>query len=205
MSSYAQKLRTTFIFLSIISMALIGGGCARYARNVNVLYEPVASVRGGSGDVYITIPEPGQPRSREIKWIIGKVNDGDKKKIDDVLSPRSPAEIILAAFTQEFRLAGYTIIPTTKLPEAGQRVVELTKAEIELNQTSGLADIEVKCRVVAGLDVHKDGKLIKRLQYEASSSRLDVKDRDLLAAAVLRDALQSIMRKAMPELHSLLK
>ncbi len=203
MNSLIGKLWTSVFFISIAFVVLIVGGCARYARDVNVLYEPTVGIRGGAGEVYITIPESQEMQSQGIKWVIGKVRDNRNKQIDEVLSPRSPAEIIQAAFIQEFRLAGYTAIPTSKRPETGQRVIELTKTEIELDQTSDLTDIKAKCRVVAGMDVHKDGRLIKRLQYEASTSRFDVKDRDLLAGNVLRDALQSVMRKTMPELHGL--
>lgn len=192
-----------FPVIIVLTCMLLVSGCARYARTVNTLYEPSASIQGGSGEVYLVIPENQQTQSQEIKWVLGKVRNNRNEQIDEVLSPRSPAEIIQAAFTQEFRRAGYTVIPTSRRPEAGQRVIELSKTEIELDQTSDIADIKAKCRVVAGMDVIMDGKLIKRLQYEASSSRLDVKDRDLLAGTVLRDALQSVMHKAMPELHGL--
>jgi hypothetical protein len=55
------------------------------------------------------------------------------------------------------------------------------------------------------MDVYKNGQQIKRLQYESSSSKTDIKDRDMLARIVLEDALKSIMREAMPELHNLFR
>jgi len=192
-----------FAILFTLTGLVLLSGCTRYARTVNTLYEPSATIRGGSGEVYIVIPENQQTQSSDIKWVIGKVRDDENRQIDEVFSPRSAAEIIQAAFGQEFKNAGYTIIPTTKRPGNEQRVIDLTKTEIELNQLSDFSDIKATCRVLVGLDVFKNGQMIKRLQYEASSSRIDVKERDLLAGNVLQDTLQSLMLKAMPDLNKL--
>jgi hypothetical protein len=180
-------------------------GCARYTRNVNTLYQPSATVSGGSGEVYIVIPENRQTHSSEIKWVLGKVKDDDSNIIDEVSSPRSPAEIIQDAFSLEFRRAGYSVIATTKRPADNRLVLDLTRTDITLDQVSDLADLNAKCRVVIGMDVYKNGQQIKRLQYESSSSKTDIKDRDMLARIVLEDALKSIMREAMPELHNLFR
>jgi hypothetical protein len=180
-------------------------GCARYTRNVNTLYQPSATVSGGSGEVYIVIPENRQTHSSEIKWVLGKVKDDDSNIIDEVSSPRSPAEIIQDAFSLEFRRAGYSVIATTKRPADNRLVLDLTRTDITLDQVSDLADLNAKCRVVIGMDVYKNGQQIKRLQYESSSSKTDIKDRDMLARIVLEDALKSVMREAMPELHNLFR
>lgn len=192
-----------FAMLITIACLLLVSGCARYARNVNTLYEPSATVRGGTGEVYIVIPESRQTHSSDIKWVLGTVKDGDNKNIDEVFSSRSPAEIIQAALGQELKRAGYTVIPTTKRPAAKQRVIDLTKSVIELDQISDLADLKAKCRVLMGVDVFKNGQQIKRIQYESTSSKTDIKDRDMLARNVLEDALQSVMLEVMPDLHSL--
>lgn len=197
------KLSRFVVLIMLVSM-ILASGCARYARNVNTLYEPSATVRGGSGEIYIIVPENQQTKSPDIKWVIGKVLDDDKNPIDEVSSPRSPAEIIQEAFALEFKKAGYTVIPSTKRPGPDQRVIDLTKTEINVEQISDLADLKAKCRVLVGVDVFKGGQLIKRLQYEATSSKTDIKDRDLLARSVLEDALQSVMQKAVSELQSLL-
>jgi len=193
----------SLVMLVTCTFLLTAGGCARYARNVNALYEPSATIGGGSEEVYIVIPENRQTRSPDIKWVIGKVTDKDNQTIDELFSPRSPAEIIQGAFGQEFKKAGYTVIPVTARPAAGQRVIELTRAEIELEQKSALANIKVTCRVLLGVDLLRNGELIKRVQYESTSSRTDIRDRDTLAGNVLEDALRSVMQQAVPELHSL--
>ncbi len=171
---------------------------------MDTLYEATAFVRGGSGELYIVIPQSQQTQSPEVKWVLGKVRNDDNKQIDEVFSPRSPAEIIQSAFGMEFRKAGYTVIAATRRPTAGQAVIDLTKTEIELEQISDLADIKATCRVLVVMDIVRNGQLVKSLQYEAKSSKTDIRDRDLLARSVLDKSLQLIMQKAVPDLHRLL-
>lgn len=204
MRTIIKKFKVSqFVMLVTCASLLFASGCARYARTVNTLYEPSAAVRGGSGEIYIVIPENSQTRSSDINWALGKVMDDDNQIIDELFSPRSPAEIIQGAFGQEFKKAGYTVIPAVARPAAGQRVIDLTKTEIKLEQISDVMDLKVTCRVLAAADVFRDGQLVKRLQYESTASRTDIKDRDMLAKTVLEDALQSLMRQAVPELHGL--
>jgi hypothetical protein len=198
-----HNLISIFIFMSFC--ILLASGCTRYSRNVNTLYQPIASVRGGSGEIYIVIPENRPTQSSDIKWVLGKVKDDDNNTIDEVFSPRSPGEIIQEAFSQEFRSAGYTVIAVTKRPAAAERVLDLTKTDIEVEQVSDLADLKATCRIVVGMDVYSKDRQIKRLQYESKSSKIEIKDRDMLARIVLEDALQSLMRQAMPDLHKLFK
>jgi hypothetical protein len=192
-------------FALVITFAgmLFMSGCARYARSVITHYEPSATVRNGSGEVYIIIPEIQQTQSTNIKWVIGKVKDDDNNTIDEVSSPLSPAEILQDALELEFKNAGYTVINATKRPSGEHQVIVITKSEIDLEQISDLAYIKSKCRLLMGVDIFKNGHQIKRLQYESTSSKTDVKDRDLLARNVLEDSLQSVMLKAVPELNSL--
>lgn len=180
-------------------------GCARYARNVNTFPDASAADTGVSGAVHIVIPEHLQTRSPDVKWVLGKVKDDDNNTIDEVFSPRSPAEIIQAAFGREFKRAGYAVALATKRSADQQWVIDLTKTEIDLEQISDLVDLKAKCRVLAGIEVFKDGQQIKRLQYESTSSRTDIKDRDMLARNVLEDALQALMLKAMPDMNGIFK
>ncbi len=207
MPSGFMKICQKFMMLTVISFIglLSLNGCARYAHNVSALYEPSAGIYGGTGEVYVIIPESQQTQSSDVKWGIGKITDGDNMKIDDVVSPRSPAEIIQAALVLELKKGGYTVTPTTKHHDGEQQVIDITKAEIKLEQVSALADLKATCRVLVGMDVFKNGKMVKRLQYESESSKTDVKDRDFLAKSVLEEALQSIMLKATPDLHGLFK
>jgi hypothetical protein len=192
------------IIISVVVMMLVSG-CARYARNVNELYVPSAGLRGGSGDVYIIIKENQMTQSPDIKWVLGKVTDEESRKVDEVYSPRSPAEIIQAALGQELSVAGYRVISTSKRPDTDKRILDLIRAEIELEQISDLVDLKAKCHVVLDVDVIKNGQQVKKLHRETTSSRTDIRDRDLLAKKVLKDSLQSVILSAVPEIASLLE
>jgi len=192
-----------FVLLIGCICLLFVGGCARYARNVNTFSDTSATVGGSGGEVYIVIPEDRQSRSADIKWVLGKVKDDDNNTIDEVFSPRSPAEIIQAAFGRDLKRAGYAVVLTTKRPAGNQRVIDLTKTEIDLEQISDLVDLKATCRVLVGMEVFKDGQQVKRFQYESTASRTDIRERDMLARNVLEDALQSVVLKAMPDLQAL--
>jgi len=192
-----------FLMFIVITAVLFASGCTRYARTVDPLYEPSVTVRGGSGEVYIVIPESRQTQTADIKWVLGKVKDDKNIPIDEVFSSRSPAETIQTALGLELKRAGYSVFAVTKNPGAKPQVIDLAKTEIELEQISDLADLKAKCRVVVGMDVSRNGQMVKRLQYEAISSKTDIKDRDILAGQVLEEALQSVMLKAVPDLHGL--
>ncbi len=192
------------VMIITLACMLLVSGCARYARTVNTFYDPSATVRSGSGNIYVIIPENQITQSSDVKWVLGNVKNDDNKTIDDVYSSRSPAEIIQAAFSQEFQKAGYTVIPATKRTGTEERVLDLTTSKIQLEQISDVMDIKAKCRVLVGVDVFKNGQLLKRLQYEATSSKTDIKDRDLLAESVLQESLKSIMKQAVPELQGII-
>lgn len=196
--------RLVFLLGAFISILMLNG-CARYARNVNVLYEPSVAIQSSAGDVAIVIPENQQTQSADMKWVIGDVTDGDNRKVDEVASSRSPAEIIQSAFAQELKKAGYTVTTGTKRHDSDQWVIDLTKSEIRLDQISEITKLKAMCRIVAGMNILSRGQLVKKLEYEASSSNIDIKDRDLLAEKVLEDALQTVMLNAVPDLGHLFK
>jgi uncharacterized lipoprotein YajG len=198
-----KLLKQTLMIITLLmatTALMFLSGCARYARTINTLYEPGATVRGGSGEVYIVIPENQQTKSPDIKWVIGVVKNDDNKKIDELLSSRSPAELAQSALSQELKRAGYTVLPAVQRPEKHTKLIDISKIDISLDQLSDFADIKATCRVQLGMDLYKNGTLIRKLQYESSATKTDIKDRDLLAQKVLQDALQSAMLNATPDL-----
>jgi hypothetical protein len=69
-------MKTTYPkLLVLIMLIMLVGGCARYARSVNMLYDPVAVSQQGSGDLYVVIPENQLTPSAQVKWTLGKVTD----------------------------------------------------------------------------------------------------------------------------------
>lgn len=196
----ANTFKLLVLLVSVAGLLLLNG-CARYARTINTLYEPGGvTVYGGKGDVYVVIPENQQTKSPDIKWVIGEVKNDDNKKIDELLSTRSSAELAQSALNQELKRAGYTVLPVAQRPATYTKMVDITKIDISLDQLSDFADIKATCRINLGMDVYKNGTLIRKLQYESSSTKTDIKDRDLLAQKVLQDALQSVMKNATPDL-----
>ncbi len=189
------------ILLSALSVILgVSAGCARYARNVNTLYEPAATARGGSGVLYIVMPAGRETLPSNVKWVIGTVKDHDGMEIDKIFSPRSPLDIVQSALSLELRKAGYTVQTVTAKPAGPVREIDLTNAGIVLDQVSSLADLKATCHMDVQLDAGKNGQLIKKLHYESTYSNTTVKDRDLLAGTVLQEALHSLMEKAVPEI-----
>lgn len=199
-----KKYRNSLYIFLVASIFLVSG-CARYARNVNDLYVPTSLIRNGNGEVYIVIQENQQTQSSDVKWVLGNVMNDEKKKIDEIMSPRSGAELIQAALEQELKKSGYSVMPVAKKPAKSTYLVDLTKTDIDLDQISDTVDLKATCKIIAGMDIYKNGTLIKKLQFEAMSSKTDIKDRDRLARTVLQEALQSVMSKATPELYELFK
>ena len=191
-------------FLAIFAVILATTGCARYARQVSIIYDPAVSARGGSGDLYIVIPPDQQPRNNKIKWVIGNVNNYDGSKIDEIMSLQSPSELVRDALGQELRKAGFTVIHATSNPATQSNILNLINVDLSLDQQSDIVDIKANCRLIISIDVFKKGVLIKRLQYDSTFNKSDIKDRNLLAKAVLQETLQSAMQRAVPDIMATL-
>jgi hypothetical protein len=50
------------------------------------------------------------------------------------------------------------------------------------------------------LELWKNGKKFKKLDYEAQKSDFAIKDRDLLLPNILQNTLQDLMKQAVPDL-----
>lgn len=200
-----MRFHTSILILFTLTALLFTFGCTRYAREVNFLYSPVTHERNQTGEIYIVIPPNQITQSGEVKWSIGTVRNSDDVKIDEIFSPRSPGELLQAALGQELTAAGYTVITPSALPKTSARVLDLTSTKIVVDQVSRITDIKGTCQLELLLDVWKNGRLLSKLRYESRYSDTNIKDRDLLAKGILRDALQSTMSKAVPEIVSILE
>jgi hypothetical protein len=196
--------KTIVKVLPLVILIMVTSGCARYANSVNMLYDPISSVRGMSGDLFVSIAPPVK-RNGDFVWVLGDVTDDDGKVIDHLTSPRSAAELVQAALVQEFKQSGYTVISTTNKHAEAQRAVEVSRAEVVINQVSDFADIKATCKLLVGLNIRKNGVVIRKLQYETKYTKTDIKDRDLLVRTVFHEALQSAMRQAIPEITAILE
>lgn len=188
----------------LLLLALQCAGCARYAQQINVLYEPVVGQRGGSGDLYVTIPASRVGQNEEVAWIVGDVLDNDGKVIDHLTSPRSPAELVQAALTQELNQAGYWVIAAPSPRPQADRVVEVSNVELALDQVSAVADIKATCKLVIAITIRQNGTVVRKLQYETKQTKTDIADRDLLVRKVFRAAMRAAMRQAVPDIMQVL-
>lgn len=194
-----SNTRKLFLLITLLLVTSFSSGCVRYAKDVSILYEPVTTVRGGSGTLHLVSAADQQTKAENIKWVIGTVKNDENKKIDEILSTTSATEIVKDAFSQELKRAGYSVISATSRPADSTKLIELTSVDVKLDQLSDIADIKVTCTLVISLDIYKKGQLIKKLQYQSKSSETAIKDRDLLANRVLKEAIQSALQKAVPD------
>jgi hypothetical protein len=183
----------------LLSVVLFVAGCTHYARNVTLIYEPVVSMRGGSGDLYIVIPADQQLATGNVKWVLGTVKDDDGNKIDEIYSPLSPAQLLQHALSQELKQAGYTVMSATARPATAAKALVLSRSEVTVDQNATPVGLEAICRVAVTLEMVKGGQVLRRVTYETRYSDTNIKDRDLLARSVLQETLQAVMRKAVPD------
>ncbi len=188
----------------LLVLVLQCSGCARYAQQINMLYEPVVGQRGGAGDLFVTIPASTVRQGEDVVWIIGDVLDNDGKVIDHLTSPRSPAELVQSALTQELNQAGYNVIAAPSPRPQADRAVEVSRVELALDQVSALADIKATCKLVVAITIRQNGTVVRKLQYEVKQTKTDIADRDLLVREVFRAAMRAAMRQAVPEIMKVL-
>jgi len=201
-----QTCSRRFVPLLVMSiMLLAGSGCALYARNVDSLYEPTVSTGGGSGEVYIVMPPKQATPSPELRWAIGTVTNSDGIKIDEIFSPRSPAELVQRALSLELKRAGYTLHTVTTKPAGPEKAIDLIMVEVVVDQVSTFPDLTAICRIDVRLEVIKNGQVLKKLHYDAAASKKDVNGRDRMAGTVLQEALHSIMLRVVPDIVSILE
>jgi hypothetical protein len=198
------KLAALISFVASL-LLLFAGGCARYARNVNELYLPSSNLHGKSGEVYIVIPESQQTKQPNIKWVLGSVKDADNIKIDELYSPRSSYELVQRALALELQQVGFKVFEPAANPASAANLLYLSKVEFILDQVSSFTDINVSGKLTIEIDQSKNGQFQRQLRYSLSSSRIDVKDRDLLARNLLKEMLQSAMLTAVPDIVSALE
>lgn len=197
--------RKLFIEMLVVVLMLLSGGCARYAHDVNELYAPATTIHGKSGDIYVVIPENQQTKLPNIKWVLGTVTDSDNIKINELYSPRSGYELVQQALALELEKSGFKVFEPASPPAAAAKLLYLSKVDFSLDQVSSLTNINVTGKLNFELDLSKNGQFQRKLRYELSSSRIDVKDRDLLARNLLKEMLQSAMLTALPDIVSALE
>jgi len=194
-----------WIIPAILAMMVLLPGCATVDRSVNFLYQPAASGRGGSGDLYLAQnihPLSGRP---EVEWIVGDIKDGSGEKTGNIVSSRPPVDTLMEAFSQELKAAGYSVIPVEVLPDKVAKGIKLTSVSIRLEEIDRVYKVETRCTVKVSLEPWRNGVPIKRLYYESSQEESTLIDRDMILLKSEQTALQQLLDRAVKEVIVLIE
>ena len=192
--------RNAVVNLIMPAIILLLSGCASVDRNVNFLYQPTAFGRGGSGDLYLCAADrPAAARPASAQWVIGETKNRTGENTGNIISVRSPMDMVMDAFTQEFRGAGYNVLPVNSLPDGVAKGIRLNSVVIEMEEVNSLVKIEAKCTVKVALEPWRNGIAIKKLSYENSYTDSTLIDRDLFLLKSLQTTLQELMARVVRE------
>ncbi|HJV64097.1 MAG TPA: hypothetical protein VJ550_00035 [Geomonas sp.] len=176
-------------------------GCATPDRRADILYRPVANVKGGSGDLYLVqgVHRPSG-ESAGVQWVLGKVVDNDGNKVANVVTDQAPANLVMDALNQELKGAGYSVIVTETPPDPGSRSLTLKDVAIRLNDTHSVVKDVANCSVKMSVEPRLQGTVSGSSSYQAEYSDTAVGDREQLPADILQKALQLLMTQAVPDI-----
>lgn len=197
-----NKVLSKFVLLGLAT-ALVLTGCMPTAHKVDVLYNPLAVYRGGSGQVTLvaeTAHQEQQASNPAIRWVLGQIKDSDGAVRGDVISDYSPQSVIADAMKRELSAAGYRVDQTESRKEGQGRVIVLTAVTVALNEVASLAKLESSCNLVVKVELWNNGQVIKRSEYHSKLSDMAIKDRDVLPQQLFQGALGEIMQQAVPDI-----
>ncbi|MFA7384111.1 MAG: hypothetical protein WC001_11735 [Desulfurivibrionaceae bacterium] len=195
--------RRNLLTLGLITLLFLAG-CATYTRQLVLRYDPITTTRFGGGDLYLINAEL-QPPTPSGAWAIGNTKNTEGAMIDTLWSGVSPTGIVQNAMTIELGRTGYQVIPAKRAPDLYNKVVEITAATVSVDQVHNISRVNASCTVKISLTVMKNGMPVRKLNYEAKSSDLAIKDRDRLAETMLRNTMQEVMKQAIPDIIGILE
>ena len=140
----------------------------------------------------------GKPGS--IQWVIGKVRDSRSGEEGKVLTSIAPIDLVQDALKQELTAAGYNIMLVNALPPDATKGIVIARTDLNLNEDSSIVKAEGSSRLTTSLELWKNGKMYRKLDYESKYSDIAVRDRDLLLPNILQNTLQDLMKQAVPDL-----
>ncbi|KAA0891584.1 hypothetical protein [Oryzomonas rubra] len=197
-----NKVLSKFVVLGLAA-ALLLTGCMPTAHKVDVLYNPLAVYRGGSGQVTLVAEAAHQEQQASnpaIRWVLGQIKDSDGAVRGDVISDYSPQSVIADAMKRELSAAGYRVDQTESRKDGQGRVIVLTAVTVALNEVVSLAKLESSCNLVVKVELWNNGQVIKRSEYHSKLSDMAIKDRDVLPQQLFQGALGEIMQQAVPDI-----
>lgn len=192
--------RNAVLNLIIAAIVLLLSGCAAVDQNVNFLYQPTAFGRGGSSDLYLSAgDQSASGKATSAQWVIGETKNSKGENTGNIISVRSPMDVVTDAFTQEFKAAGYNVVPVNAFPLEVAKGIRLNSVVIQLDEVNSLYKIETKCTVKVAFEPWRNGKAIKILNYENTYTDSTLIDRDLFLLKSLQTTLQELMARVVRE------
>lgn len=193
------------VFLIVIVFML--GGCVAGDLHIKPDYRSFGDQKAITSKITLASPvESGsQPSSGQIQWVIGEMKNSDGMVRGNIVIPVSPAMIVREALQQELQKGGYQVQSVIGgLPAGADSGLVLSAVSLHLDETGNLVKTESECRVSFSIEVWKKGAKVNTLSYEARYSDFAIRDRDKLHQAVLQKGLESILKRAVPELIKVL-
>jgi hypothetical protein len=192
--------------LAFTVIATIISGCATVGdQRVNILYQSTAIAKGGSGDLYLVEePTPDSSYSTPIQYILGGIKNKDGEQLGNIVTDKAPADLLIDAFYQEFKGAGYNVVQGNSMPREVAKGLKLQSITIKLDEVKGVI-VNSKCIVKISVEPWRNGKAINKLEYVAEYTDSVMTGREELLSKTMLQAIQSIMKKAVPEITKILE
>jgi len=190
--------RKLLLFILTASLPLMTG-CAAVDQNVNFLYQPTAFGKGGAGDIYLSQniqPASGRP---SVQWVIGETRNSADENSGNIVTDRAPVDIVMDAFTQELKAAGYNVIAVDALPAGVAKGIRLESVSIKMEEVDRVYKVDANCSVKVSIEPWRNGSATKKLSYESSYTDSTFLDRDMILLKALQTALQELMARAVRE------
>jgi hypothetical protein len=191
----------TGLWVSVLFSAF-STGCAAVDRKVSLLYQPVVQGSGGSGEIYLSAMagQSGLAGKNAMQWIVGRVKKKDGEKTGDIVLTTAPEDLVLDAFKQELNAAGYKVVPVDALPQEVAKGLAVAGITVELEEVPDMFKAEGISRLAISIELWKNGRMFRKLDYKSMLSDFAIKNRDQLLPTLLQKSLQEVMKQAIPEI-----
>ncbi len=184
------------IVLCILIVGLVSGCASLGDQKVNLLYQPVTQVSGGTGDLYVVT----QTAPASAPRVLGPISDSNGVRTGNLLTDIAPADLLADAYVRELSRAGFNVILAQSLPAGAERGLILKKATIELNEEKGLFSAESTGKVDISVEPWRHGAARESLRYTADVTDSAVTNRDELPSDTLQHLVRTIMKRSVPDI-----
>jgi hypothetical protein len=191
-------MRHSYLFLRLLPLLLLSGCTTWFQQQVTLQHQAVAGIGGGNGEIVIVYGLPDE--KPQGPWIVGTTKNRDGERMEDLVLGEAPSKLLAEALASELTSAGFAPRLVNTLPEQTSRAIRLTKAKLDLSQQTELLRLNASSRIIVAGELWHDGKAISKIEYESSYSDFATTNRELLLTFTLQQAMNSLMKKALPEI-----